>query len=373
MLLRLRGGRIFRDGLLAVGQLGFPLPDLSAGPKESFLAVVSVDGSRVDDPWVRGLIAEAGRGRGSFLVGIGHVEPYHGSELEMAGKHRGPCPSCASRRMCNEAAMLVDRILPNVPVRQWVMSLPFELRALAAKRSDVLAEMERIFAEEIARVTTRLASIAGARTGSVGFPQRFGSSLNVHVHFHTLAIDGVFEKTASGVRFHEAPPPSKGDVGEVARRVRKRALLWLRRRGYLDERAAEERSNETVEPSALDACTQLALAGGAFLARPFEPKDNPDAALERRERRFSAACDGFDVHCAMRIAADDDQGHERLVRYCTRPAFALDRIEVLPDGRIAYLLKTPRRGRTHRVMSPMEFMARLAALIPPPKIPLVRY
>ncbi|WP_437979305.1 transposase [Sorangium sp. So ce295] len=57
--------------------------------------------------------------------------------------------------------------------------------------------MERIFAEEIARVTTRLASIAGARTGSVGFPQRFGSSLNVHVHFHTLAIDGVFEKTAS--------------------------------------------------------------------------------------------------------------------------------------------------------------------------------
>ncbi|WP_438042448.1 transposase [Sorangium sp. So ce128] len=61
------------------------------------------------------------------------------------------------------------------------------------------------------------------------------------------------------------------------------------------------------------------------------------------------------------------------MRYCSRPAFALDRIELLPDGRIAYLLKTPRRGRTHRVMSPMEFMARLAALIPPPKIPLVRY
>ncbi|CAN96460.1 hypothetical protein predicted by Glimmer/Critica [Sorangium cellulosum So ce56] len=251
--------------------------------------------------------------------------------------------------------------------------LPFELRALAAKRSDVLAAMERIFAEEIARVTTRLASIAGARTGSVGFPQRFGSSLNVHVHFHSLAIDGVFEKTAMGVRFHDAPPPSKDDVSEVARRVRERALLWLRRRGYLDERAAEERSNETIEPSALDACTQLALAGGAYLARPFEHKDSPDAAFERRERRFSAACDGFDVHCAVRIAADDDQGRERLVRYCSRPTFALDRIELLPDGRIAYLLKTPRRGRTHRVMSPMEFMARLAALIPPPKIPLVRY
>ncbi|XXT92999.1 transposase [Sorangium sp. So ce764] len=78
----------------------------------------------------------------------------------------------------------------------------------------------------------------------------------------------------------------------------------------------------------------------------------------------------------MRVAADDGgrrSARERLVRYCSRPAFALDRIELLPDGRIAYLLKTPRRGRTHRVMSPMEFMARLAALIPPPKIPLVRY
>ncbi|WP_437331110.1 transposase [Sorangium sp. So ce381] len=215
----------------------------------------------------------------------------------------------------------------------------------------------------------------GARTGSVGFPQRFGSSLNVHVHFHAMAIDGVFEKTAMGVRFQDAPPPSKDDASEVARRVRERALLWLRRRGYLDERAAEERSNETIEPPALDACTQLALAGGAYLARPFEHKDSPDAAFERRERRFSAACDGFDVHCAVRIAADDGgrrPARERLVRYCSRPAFAFDRIELLLDGRIAYLLKTPRRVRTHRVMSPMEFMARLVALIPPPNIPLVR-
>ncbi|WP_437949581.1 transposase [Sorangium sp. So ce296] len=80
--------------------------------------------------------------------------------------------------------------------------------------------------------------------------------------------------------------------------------------------------------------------------------------------------------CAVRIAADDGgrrSARERLVRYCSRSAFALDRIELLPDGRIASLLKTPRRGRTDRVMSPMEFMARLAALIPPPKIPLVRW
>jgi hypothetical protein len=52
--------------------------------------------------------------------------------------------------------------------------------------------------------------------------------------------------------------------------------------------------------------------------------------------------------------------------YCARPPFAQGRIEVLPDGRVAYLVKVPRRGRTHRVMTPVDFMARLAALIPTP-------
>jgi hypothetical protein len=204
-------------------------------------------------------------------------------------------------------------------------------------KPGVVGAMNRIFAEEIARVTRRRAGLFGAQTGSVGCPQMFGGSLNLHVHFHTIAADGVFEKTDHGVRFHEAPPSSK-DVAEVAQRVRDRAVRWLRRHHYLDERAAEERSIEAAEPSAIDGCVQLALAGGAFLARPqASPNDRTDADLERRERRFSATCDGFDVHCAVRIAADDGgrrPARERLVRYCTRPPFALARSEVLSDGRI---------------------------------------
>jgi hypothetical protein len=184
----------------------------------------------------------------------------------------------------------------------------------------------------------------------------------------------VFENTDHGVRFHEAPPSSKDDVTEVAQRVRDRSVLWLRRRGYLDERPAEDRRNEAAEPSAIDGCMQLALAGGAFLARPPpSPNSRTDADLERRERRFSATCDGFDVPCPVRLAADDNVGRERLVRSFTRPSFALDRTEVLRDGRIAYSLKVARQGRTHRVMTPMEFMARLSALIPRPQIPLARY
>ena len=94
----------------------------------------------------------------------------------------------------------------------------------------------------------------------------------------------MFEKTdAGGVRFHDAPPLSKDDVALArrARRVRDRAVRRMRRKGHLDERAAEERSNEVAVPSAIDGCTQLALAGGAFLARPpSSPNDRTDADLE---------------------------------------------------------------------------------------------
>ena len=288
-------------------------------------------------------------------------------------KHRGLCPSCGARRMCNAGANIVDRVLPNVPIRQWVLSLPFELRGLAAANPKVFGALDRIFGEELARMTTQLAGVAGAQTGGVAFAQVFGGSANLHPHLHVLEVDGVFKKVDGGVRFHEAPAPSKDDVTEVARRVRDRAVRWLHRHGFVDKRAAEDRGNEPAEPTALAGCQQLALAGGSFLARPFEPKQDPNADLDRKDRRFSATCDGFDVHCAVRIASEDDVGREKLVRYCARPPLSLDRIEVLRDGRISYRMKTPRKGRTHRVMEPLEFMARLAALIPHPWIPQIRY
>jgi hypothetical protein len=288
-------------------------------------------------------------------------------------KQRGLCPSCGARRMCDEGASITDRVLPSVPIRPWVLSLPFELRGLAALKPDVLTALGRIFAEEIARTTKRLAGVGGTETGAVSFPQRFGGSMNLHVHFHTLAVDGVFEKQGGSVAMRDAPPPEKSDLDTLVHRVHDRALVWLRRHGYLDSRSVEERGNDTPDQTPLDAFAALALAGGAFTARPFAPAERDDDALDKKERRFSTSYHGFDVHCAVRIEADDDEGRERLIRYCAPPPFALERIERMKDGRVAYRIKTPRPGSTHRVMTPMEFMARLAILVPPPYFPLTRY
>ena len=43
-------------------------------------------------------------------------------------KGRGFCPSCGGRRMTERAAHLVDAVLPWVPVRQWVLTVPYRLR-----------------------------------------------------------------------------------------------------------------------------------------------------------------------------------------------------------------------------------------------------
>jgi len=75
----------------------------------------------------------------------------------------------------------------------------------------------------------------------------------------------------------------------------------------------------------------------------------------------------------VHFSAIQRKRREPLVRYCLWPAIASERLTILKDGSIAYSTKHPRGRRTHRVMLPMEFMARLAAIVPPPCFPMRRY
>jgi len=102
--------------------------------------------------------------------------------------------------MAQTAAHLVDRLIPPVPVRQWVISVPKRLRCFLADRPSAVAALTRIF---ISRVERLLCTAAGStrdghrpsearpRLGAVSFLHRFGSALNHHVHLHACAIAGV--------------------------------------------------------------------------------------------------------------------------------------------------------------------------------------
>ena len=65
---------------------------------------------------------------------------------------------------------------------------------------------------------------------------------------------------------------------------------------------------------------------------------------------------------------------ERLCRYITRPAVSEQRFAFTPSGNIRYELKTPYRdGTTHVIFEPLDFISRLVALVPPPRVNLTRY
>jgi hypothetical protein len=69
--------------------------------------------------------------------------------------------------MANEAASLVDRVLPAVPIRQWVLSLPFELRALAAFDARALTALSRIFADAVGQCTGARRSALVSEVGTL--------------------------------------------------------------------------------------------------------------------------------------------------------------------------------------------------------------
>jgi hypothetical protein len=84
--------------------------------------------------------------------------------------------------MVEIAAHLVDHVIPPVPVRQWVLSLPKRLRGFLHRDPALAGRVLRIFLEEVERALRGqcLGAGAKARTGAVVFPHRFGASLNAH-------------------------------------------------------------------------------------------------------------------------------------------------------------------------------------------------
>jgi hypothetical protein len=107
----------------------------------------------------------------------------------------------------------------NTPPRPAVAAFGAdELSRLAATKPEVLRALARIHAEEHARYYKQEAKKSGAcgklHAGAVTFVQRFGSSLNLHVHLHTCARGGVYVEAEEGEapRFVPRAPPSRAEL-----------------------------------------------------------------------------------------------------------------------------------------------------------------
>jgi hypothetical protein len=89
---------------------------------------------------------------------------------------------------------------------------------------------------------------------------------------------------------------------------------------------------------------------------------------------LTAARDGFSLNGAVACEAHQREKLERVCRYVARGPIALQRLSVDGDGLVVYQLKHPfRDGTTHVLFEPLDFIARLAALVPRPRAHLLRY
>ena len=101
----------------------------------------------------------------------------------------------------------------------------------------------------------------------------------------------------------------------------------------------------------------------SFVRRGLLPTDDAQAMAQWQHGG------GFSVDASVRIAATDRAGRERLLRYCARPPFALDRLHELDPERLLYeSAKQSPGGTGPQILTPLQLLDRLAVLVPPPRV-----
>ena len=224
--------------------------------------------------------------------------------------------------------------------------------------------------------------IEQTQSGAVTFVQRFGSSANLNLDFHVICTDGVYAPGLDGQpEFFALRPPENGEVRELAQLLAKRIPALLKRRGIDTPQSDEEESDRLARDQPWLSEVYAASVSGRIATGPeagrrvavggdrVDPEGIDSSASPR-----CAAVAGFSLHGNVSIGARDCDRLERLFRYAARPPVSIDRLEALPDGRLRYWFKTAwRNGTTHAIFEPLQFLEKLAALVPTPRAHLVRF
>jgi hypothetical protein len=231
-----------------------------------------------------------------------------------------------------------------VPVRQWVLTLPFDLRFAVAFDRALCRAVRAAFMDGVLGALRRRArrqGVADGRSGAVVCVQRFGGALNLNVHIHALVLDGVYHRESCGERpvFRAARRLEEGDLAEVLQAVIAKVHSVLRRHGLSpgDETGAlfdlAERSPALAGVQAGSMAGRRAVRVGRLPGLGFVQPVRPDCVAQ----------DGFTLHAGVSVPGG--------------PA-ARERLSELDDGRVAYDLRRPWSDGTHRIW--------LSSKAPPP-------
>jgi hypothetical protein len=172
------------------------------------------------------------------------------------------------------------------------------------------------------------------------------------------------------VQFYPAEPLETIRVQETIHDAVLRITKALTRRGWQDR---DDDPFAEQEPG-LSALWRAALLGKPIDPATEQPKRAGLKKLPKPDGRNCARYLGFSLHANTTVgpAAHDDR--YRLVKYLCRPSVSAQRVQAQPDGRYELTLKTPWRDGTQAVqLTALELTGRLAALMPLPGKPTIRY
>ena len=184
-----------------------------------------------------------------------------------------------------------------------------------------------------------------AHTGAVTLIQRFGSALNLNIHFHMLLLDGVYtggHAAQDKPRFQRVKAPDRAELEQLVYTISERTGRYLERLGLLvrdldNSYLALEPGDEAGLEGVLGSSITYRIAVGPQQGRKaFCLQSLPAAgSLEESGARVAKVA-GFSLHAGVAAARHERQKLERLCRYITRPAIAEPRLSLTPSGNVRY-------------------------------------
>jgi hypothetical protein len=197
-----------------------------------------------------------------------------------------------------------------------------------------------------------------------------------------LFLDGVYVddmNSEDGQRFIPVLNHDVGDIKRLAYLMSLRIGRYLSRTGLIEADAentylAESSpANETSDNQGYSITYRIST-GFQKGKKVFSIQTRPPIVDEMKSFDLLGKVDGFSLHAGVSVKSYQRDKLERLCRYISRPPVAAHRLSLTSSGKICYELKTPYRdGTTHVVFEPLDFISKLAALVPSPRVNLIRF
>jgi hypothetical protein len=191
-----------------------------------------------------------------------------------------------------------------------------------------------------------------------------------------LQLDGVYtdDKGKATPVFVPAPELEDEDVKSIVETTAHRVIRLLTRRGILDEDHLDPLAEESPLLAGVTAASVQGLIATGERAGMRVRRVLSDPAEGVKTGHLCYASRGFSLHAATTVAAGDRAALERLCKYVARPPLAVGRLTQVSDDLLSFQLKTPwSDGTTAILLSPLELVEKISALVPPPRRNLVRY